>query len=62
MGAAEALFIDNSSIEISNNKNKSRKERKNSTSKRLAARRSIESYQEEKALNKCMEEFLFDEL
>lgn len=62
MGAAEALFVEELSDKNEETKEKGRKERKNSAAKRLAARRSIESYQEEKALNRDLEEFWFDQM
>ncbi len=63
MGAAEDIFMDVNQGKIEEPaKEKGRRGRKNTTVKRLAARRNIESYQEERALNKNMEEFWFDDL
>jgi hypothetical protein len=62
MGAAENLYSDEFGIkDNAEPKEKSRRGRKNTAAKRLAARRSIEAYQEERALTKDLEEFWFDE-
>ena len=63
MGAAEELYIDDFNTKADDdNKGKAKRGRKNTAAKRLAARRSIEAYQEEKQLTKSLEEYWFDEL
>lgn len=63
MGAAEELYIEEVNTKTDDDaKEKGRRGRKNTAAKRLAARRSIEAYQEEKQLTKDLEEFWFDEL
>ncbi|GAA3939005.1 PA3496 family putative envelope integrity protein [Litoribacillus peritrichatus] len=66
MGAAEEIYADLADTKIIESleppKEKGRRGRKNTSVKRLAARRNIESYQEERALSKNMEEFWFDDL
>jgi len=62
MGAAEELYLDDFTKTEEEPKEKGRRGRKNTAAKRLAARRSIEAYQEERALTKNLEEFWFDDL
>ncbi|MFC3150684.1 PA3496 family putative envelope integrity protein [Litoribrevibacter euphylliae] len=62
MGAAEELYIEEYNTKSDDTKEKGRRGRKNTAAKRLAARRNIEAYQEEKQLTKDLEEFWFDEL
>ncbi|GLQ31316.1 PA3496 family putative envelope integrity protein [Litoribrevibacter albus] len=63
MGAAEELFIESYDLKDDEpTKEKGKRGRKNTAAKRLAARRSIEAYQEERQLTKNLEEFWFDEL
>jgi len=58
MGAAEELYLDDFTKTEAEPKEKGRRGRKNTAAKRLAARRSIEAYQEERALTKNLEEFV----
>jgi hypothetical protein len=63
MGAAEELYVEQFDLKTEEPaKEKGKRGRKNTAAKRLAARRNIEAYQEERELTKNLEEYWFDDL